>query len=175
MCDQKALKFVNNFESFTYRDGSIASTFYFKDGIHLNNTGTVRLLSNINKLIRLFKGTVGIVQQHGYRPFKHNASFTYRPDKHRRRKQNDKRYFYSRHQNNENNYEVSRDYTYEHLYKSPNSRNRAYSQSTPNSRYRGYSQSTPNPRYRGYSQSTYRNSPYNQIARDDLYGHPFGK
>ena len=97
LCDQKAVKFVQNFESFTFRDDSIASNFYFADGIHLNKTGTVRLLTNINKFIKIFRGRPSIPYQH--RPFvqrDHRSSNNIHANGYQRRRQNNRGNFHDR-------------------------------------------------------------------------------
>ncbi|CAG2206448.1 unnamed protein product [Mytilus edulis] len=56
MCHYNDVKFISNYESFVYKDDHIAKSFYTTDGIHLNRYGTIKLLANVNKVIKVFKG-----------------------------------------------------------------------------------------------------------------------
>ncbi|CAG2194293.1 unnamed protein product [Mytilus edulis] len=56
MCHYNDVKFISNYESFVYKDDHIAKSFYTTDGIHLNRYGTIKLLPNVNKVIKVFKG-----------------------------------------------------------------------------------------------------------------------
>ncbi|CAC5393927.1 unnamed protein product [Mytilus coruscus] len=56
MCHHNDVKFISNYESFVYKDDHIAKSFYTIDGIHLNRYGAIKLLTNVNKIIKVFKG-----------------------------------------------------------------------------------------------------------------------
>ncbi|CAC5410785.1 unnamed protein product [Mytilus coruscus] len=56
MCQHNGVKFISNYESLVYKDYNIAKSFYHIDGIHHNRYGTTKLLTNVNKMIKVFKG-----------------------------------------------------------------------------------------------------------------------
>ncbi|CAC5378740.1 unnamed protein product [Mytilus coruscus] len=49
-------QFVDVYQEIINYDDHIAKSFYTIDGIHLNRYGTIKLLTNVNKIIKVFKG-----------------------------------------------------------------------------------------------------------------------
>ena len=43
------MEFVENYDSFLFATGELVDSYYFKDKVHINMTGTRKLLDNINK------------------------------------------------------------------------------------------------------------------------------
>ena len=53
LCDTCETEFVENYDSFLLASGELPESYYLKDKLHLNNYGTKKLLSNINKVHRV--------------------------------------------------------------------------------------------------------------------------
>ena len=47
ICDELQVQFVDNDSNFTFRDGTVDSAAYLKDGLHLSESGVNRLMSNL--------------------------------------------------------------------------------------------------------------------------------
>ena len=50
MPELHGVNYMNIYRAFTFNDGSVATHFYYRDGVHLNNTGTSTLVRSINKV-----------------------------------------------------------------------------------------------------------------------------
>ena len=57
ICNQNDIEFIDNYDSFLLASGEMPSTFFDHDKLNLNNQGTRRLLSCINKVITVTKYT----------------------------------------------------------------------------------------------------------------------
>ena len=84
LCDACDTEFVENYDSFLLASGEIAESYYSRDRVHLNNYGTKKLLSIIDKVYRITgqgQSSVrnGSVRTHrsAYRP---NGGRSYHPN-----------------------------------------------------------------------------------------------
>lgn len=57
ICDENDIEFIDNYDSFLLASGEMPSTFFNHDKLHLNNQGTRRLFSCMNKVIPVTKYT----------------------------------------------------------------------------------------------------------------------
>ena len=53
LCDACDMEFVENYQNFLLASGELPESYYSRDKVHLNNYGTRRLLSNIEKVHRV--------------------------------------------------------------------------------------------------------------------------
>ena len=53
LCDACDVEFVENYQNFLLASGEIPESYYSRDKVHLNNYGTRKLLSNIDKVHRI--------------------------------------------------------------------------------------------------------------------------
>ena len=53
LCDTCETEFIDNYDSFLLASGELPESYYLKDKLHLNNYGTKKLLSNIDKVHRV--------------------------------------------------------------------------------------------------------------------------
>ena len=71
LCDACDVEFVENYQNFLLASGEIPESYYSRDKIHLNNYGTRKLLSNIDKVHRVAaQGQASVPDRSGrmYRP-----------------------------------------------------------------------------------------------------------
>ena len=93
LCMREDVQYVENYSSFVYRDGTISDDYYYRDGIHLNRTGTVKLLNNIHKVIKVFRGKA-FVRHHHFDPrFHPNRENIGTRDRHSEHGHNSFRYY----------------------------------------------------------------------------------
>ena len=55
MSELYGVNYMNIYGAFTFNDGSVATHFYYRDGIYLNNTGTSTLVRSINNVVPIIK------------------------------------------------------------------------------------------------------------------------
>ena len=55
MSELHGVNYMNIYGAFTFNDGSVATHFYYRDGIYLNNTGTSTLVRSINNVVPIIK------------------------------------------------------------------------------------------------------------------------
>ena len=55
MSELHGVNYMNIYGAFTFIDRSVATHFYYRDGVHLNNTGTVTLVRSINNVVPIIK------------------------------------------------------------------------------------------------------------------------
>ena len=82
LCDACDTEFVENYDNFLLASGELPESYYLKDKVHLNNYGTRKLLSNIDKVHRIKRQSQSV--QHSsdrvYRPvYRHNNDRGSRP------------------------------------------------------------------------------------------------
>ena len=53
LCDACDMEFVESYQNFLLASGEIPESYYSRDKVHLNNYGTRKLLSNIDKVHRV--------------------------------------------------------------------------------------------------------------------------
>ena len=57
VCEEKNIEFIDNYDSFLLASGELPSSFYQDDKLHLKPLGTRGLLSNIDKILNVCKGS----------------------------------------------------------------------------------------------------------------------
>ena len=55
ICDENDIEFIDNYDSFLLASGEMPHSFFQNDKLHLNISGTRRLLSNINKVVNIVR------------------------------------------------------------------------------------------------------------------------
>ena len=55
MSELHGVNYMNIYGAFTFNDGSVATHFYYRDGVHLNNAGTSTLVRSINNVVPIIK------------------------------------------------------------------------------------------------------------------------
>ncbi|MEW8544985.1 MAG: SGNH/GDSL hydrolase family protein [Candidatus Thiodiazotropha sp.] len=55
ICEENGLDFIDNYDNFLLASGEVPESFFQQDKLHLNASGTRRLLSNIDKVHRVTK------------------------------------------------------------------------------------------------------------------------
>ena len=71
LCDACDVEFVENYQNFLLASGEIPESYYSRDKVHLNNYGTRKLLSNIDKVHRVATQSLASVPDRSgriYRP-----------------------------------------------------------------------------------------------------------
>ena len=55
MSELHGVNYMNIDGAFTFNDRSVATHFYYRDGVHLNNTDTSTLVRSINNVVPIIK------------------------------------------------------------------------------------------------------------------------
>ena len=63
LCENNNVDLIDTYSPFIYSDGERARYYYYRDGIHLNKTGSSRLVTTIDKHVSVTKKSRGAASQ----------------------------------------------------------------------------------------------------------------
>lgn len=78
VCHSSSSTLIDSYKAFVFGDGSVVRNFFYRDGIHLNNTGTSALLQTVNKLVQLLPTSSSNSNRTGYQYQRHSFNLSRR-------------------------------------------------------------------------------------------------
>ena len=58
LCDENDIEFIDHYQNFLLASGEIPASYFWKDKIHLNQHGTQKFLTNIDKVCKVKRSAV---------------------------------------------------------------------------------------------------------------------
>ncbi|MEW8545694.1 MAG: SGNH/GDSL hydrolase family protein [Candidatus Thiodiazotropha sp.] len=73
LCAENDIEFVDHYDSFLLATGEIPASYYWKDKVHLNQTGKRKLLSNIDEICKVTNGQNSSSQRRLFQNFRRGS------------------------------------------------------------------------------------------------------